>query len=136
MKNIVRYPLGFWAALSVLLFLASARAFGAEHKGTQLFGQSGDAYVRQSGSRWMFGTSKVEKELVLKDGHLFLASFKNRSAHRDYIQGPSEAFAFSLNKVSITGLSRSWTLVKAQAESVTQVKAHAGSVAYSEPLST
>lgn len=94
MTNISRYLLGLWAAFGMLLFLAPAITGGAEHKGAQVLGQSGDAYVRQSGTRWMFGTSKVEKELVLKAGHLYLASFKNRSVHRDYVQGPSEALPF------------------------------------------
>jgi hypothetical protein len=120
MKSISRYPLSLWSTLGLLLFLAPVMALGAEQKGTQLLGQSGDAYVRQAGSQWLFGTSRVEKKLVLKDGHLYLASFKNQAAHRDYVRGLSEAFRFSLDNSPVTGQSRQWELVKTQAEPLAQ----------------
>ena len=120
MKCISWPPISFWAAFALLLFLAPVKALGAEQKGMEVLGQSGDAYVRQAGSRWLFGTSKVEKELDLKDGHVYLTSFKNPAAHRDYVQGRSEVFRFVLNGEVVTGQSRNWELVKAQAESLAQ----------------
>jgi hypothetical protein len=97
-----------------------APALGAEPPGTEFLGQSRDAYVRQEGTRWLFGTGKVEKILVLQGGHLQLSSFKNPAARRDYVQGRSEVFRFSLNGEAATGQSRNWELVKAQAESLAQ----------------
>jgi hypothetical protein len=95
-------------------------ALGAERKGMELLSKSGDAFVLQAGNRWLLGTSKVEKELDLKGGHLYLSSFKNRDARRDYVQGLSEAFRFELNGEAVTGQSRSWTWDKVRTESLSR----------------
>jgi hypothetical protein len=62
----------------------------------------------------------VEKEVVLKDGHLALTSFKNQASRRDYVQGPSEVFRFELNGEAVTGQSRHWVLDKVRTEVLSQ----------------
>jgi hypothetical protein len=112
--------ISLWAAYSISFCLVPVLALGGERNGVGLLSQSGDAYVRQAGSRWLFGTSKVEMELVLKDGHLYLTSFKNLAAHRDYVQGLSEAFRFGLNGHAVQGDSKEWILDKVRTESLAQ----------------
>ena len=71
-ENCTWRSIPLFRSYSVLLCLVSAVAFSAGRNRMELINQSGDAYVRQAGTRWLFGTSKVEKEVVLKDGHLCL----------------------------------------------------------------
>jgi len=97
-------------AQCILLCLLPVLGLGAQPKAVEQIAQSGDAYVRQAGSKWTFGTSKVEKAVALENGHLSLTSFKNPAARRDYVQGASEVFRFGLDGDSVTGQSRNWTL--------------------------
>jgi hypothetical protein len=59
MKSVLRRSMLLFGSNGVLLCLASALAFSAAPNKMELINQSGDAYVRQAGTRWLFGTSKV-----------------------------------------------------------------------------
>ncbi len=120
MKSVLRRSISLFGSYSVLLGLTAALAFSAERNSTELINKSGDAFVRQSGTQWVFGTSKAEKEVVLKEGHLSLTSFKNQVTRHDYVQGSSEAFRFQLNGDSVTGQSRHWALDKVRTEILSQ----------------
>jgi|GEM_PF-583888 len=59
-----------------------------------------DAFIKQKGSRWEFGTSKVKRIVALENGKLFLKSFKNLISGAEFApQGAgSEEFAFSIGE--------------------------------------
>lgn len=64
----------------------------------ELLRRSGDAYVRQAGTSWFFGTSKVEKQVQYAKGLLTLTGFRDPSVHHEYIQGaPSNIFRFDID---------------------------------------
>jgi len=72
----------------------------------KLLTQSSDDHFRKAGSRWLFGTSKVDKGQIPKNGHPSLASFKNPVVYRDDVQGPARGFRFLLDKTSIANNGR------------------------------
>ncbi|MFA5206759.1 MAG: hypothetical protein WC708_20355, partial [Lentisphaeria bacterium] len=72
-----------------------------------------DAFIRQQGSRWEFGTSKVKRAVAFEDGKLLLKSFESPVSGREFAppDGLSEQFAFhtgASNRVS--SASGGWTL--------------------------
>jgi len=87
----------------------------------QVLKRSGDAYVRQAASQWVFGTAKVRKELRFEQGHLLLASFQDADENHELIQGPpSEVFRFDVNGQVVTSESRTWVLEESQTEILSQ----------------
>lgn len=92
----------------------------ATRNGGELVGRSGDAYVRQTGTTWTFGTAKVEKTIRFENGHLALISFRNQSTHHEYLEGASDPFRFELNGSEVSGQSEHWTLARAHAETLRQ----------------
>ncbi len=77
---------------------------------TGLLKTSEDAYVRQNGTTWTIGTSKVEKKIELTAGHLMLVSFRDPLRHHEYIQGTSDPIRFELDGAAVTGESETWKL--------------------------
>jgi hypothetical protein len=104
----------------LLLSLLPALVLGAERNKMELLNHSGDAYVRQQGTRWVFGTAQVEKEMELKDGRLACTGFRNQAAHREYVQGDSEVFRFGLDGVARSGNSGGWQFEKVRTEVLSQ----------------
>ena len=98
---------------------ASAGGASAVEQG-QAVARSGDAYIRQVGSTWYLGTAKGEKVLRLKDGNLFLVSFKNQVRHREYIQGPTDPLRFEIDGQMMTGSSERWTLAGSHTATLSQ----------------
>ncbi len=77
--------------------------------------------MRQAGTRWSSGTSKVTKEVRYEKSHLLLASFQDPSNRREYIQGPpSEIFRLDLNGHLLTSESQPWTLEGIETELLSQ----------------
>jgi len=85
-----------------------------------LLARSGDAYIRQTGASWTFGTARVEQEVALQGGHFRLIKFINKMTHHDYLEGPSYEFRFGVDGQTVTGGSTSWTLDGAAEEILTQ----------------
>ena len=97
----------------------SSVALAAESKG-EILARSEDAFIRQIGNTWVFGTSKVEKQVALRDGHLSLVSFKSPATNHEYVQGPSDLFEFEINGRKVTGQSQNWVLENVETEKVGQ----------------
>src|SRR5260370_1298656 len=101
--------------IALVTCLTAIAGYAAQAQG-ELLRRSGDAYVRQVGTRWIFGTDKVEKEIIFASGHLSLSSFKDGITHHEYVQGPSDVFRFELNGQMVTGHSQPWGLDGAQTQ--------------------
>src|ERR1019366_6916889 len=92
----------FYAAV-IVVFLTAPISFKSIAKADpppqgELLRRSGDAYVRQAGTSWFFGTSKVEKQVQFAKGLLTLAGFRDPSVRHEYIQGPpSNIFRFDID---------------------------------------
>jgi hypothetical protein len=86
----------------------------------ELLARSGDAYVRQSGAVWTFGTSKVEKKIRFENGHLALVSFRNQTTRHEFLEGASDPFRFDLDGREVSGQSERWILVGAHTETLRQ----------------
>ncbi|MHB0998354.1 MAG: alpha-amylase family protein [Armatimonadota bacterium] len=86
--------------------------------------QSKDAFIRQDGTSWTFGTSKVERTVALENGVYALESFIDKTDNRDLIIGgtSSEEFAVSLDGESnpVTGRSSGWQLVDSRKSKLKQ----------------
>lgn len=73
-----------------------------------------DAFIKQEGSRWDFGTSKAKRVVALENGKLLLKSFENRVSGRELVpqDAVSEEFAFSIGESNrLTSASGGWKLV-------------------------
>ncbi len=97
--------------LSLLVFTSSPTA-------TSFALQSSDAYIREAGRKWVFGTDKVERAVALEDGRLLLKSFRNRATDTELVPGDavSDEFYVSVGDQghTITGTSGDWQLVEAR----------------------
>ncbi len=87
----------------------------AEQPGETL-ARSGDAFIREIGDAWTFATSKVQKRVQMRNGHVALVSFKNVAANHEYIEGPSDLFEFEIDGRKVTGQSGNWTVENVKAE--------------------
>src|SRR5579864_7509204 len=110
----MKKPTRFYAAvvgfLTVLISSCSIAA-GAPLPQGELLRRSGDAYVRQAGTSWFFGTSKVEKQVQYAKGLLTLTGFRDPGLHHEYIQGaPSNIFRFDIDGEVVTSDSHPWVL--------------------------
>src|SRR6266403_741102 len=76
--------------------------------------ESGDGYIRREDSRWVLGTSAVEKTIALDRGRFALTSFRNKISQREYIEDGvvSREVSLSVDGEAITGSSWGWTLVR------------------------
>lgn len=108
-----------WLSVVTCCNAREASQYSASSRGNLLC-RSGDAYVRQSGTTWVFGTSKVEQEVVLKNGHLLLTKFINTATHRNYVEGPSDEIRLGVNGEIVTGGSTFWTFDKVLTETLSQ----------------
>jgi len=97
----------------------SSVALAADSKG-EILARSGDASIRQIGNTWVFATSKVEKQVALRNGHFSLVSFKNPATNHEYVQGPSDIFEFEIDGRKVTGQSQNWVLENVETEKVGQ----------------
>lgn len=79
----------------------------------QSHAESGDGYIRRENSRWMIGTSLVEKTIVLDRGRFALGSFRNKNCEREYVQNGvvSDEVRFTADAREITGSTGEWTLL-------------------------
>lgn len=129
MGTCVRLVLILVFVLESILCCRNSLAEAAESSG-EILARSGDAYIRQNGNSWILGTSQVEKEIVLHDGHFSLASFENLATHHEYVQGPSDIFEFEIDGQKVTGQSQRWILESVDTEKIDQgelllkIKAH------------
>src|SRR5689334_9037529 len=65
-----------------------------------------DGYIRRENSRWIIGTSLVEKAIVLDRGRLLLSSCMNKKCNREYVQNGvvSDEVRFTADGKEITGI--------------------------------
>jgi hypothetical protein len=75
--------------------------------------ETDDVYIRRKGTEWRFGTSKVERTVVLEDGCFYLKSFRNRASGMELApEGmASDEFCLTVNGHSLSGAARGWTLL-------------------------
>jgi hypothetical protein len=77
-----------------------------------------DGYVRQDGTRWTFGTSRVERTVALRDGMLVGVGLEDPVSGRELLPAGAGAaeFAFSLGTPAnrVTSASGGWALVGAE----------------------
>jgi len=103
------------------LALSSVMALGTSQPQGEVLGRSGDAYVRQAGLRWFFGTRKVGKEVRFERDHLSLVAFQDPSTRHEYIQGPpSETFRFDVDGQVVTSESQPWILEGTETQILSQ----------------
>jgi hypothetical protein len=105
---------------SVIWIGSSSTSSLATNLPGELIRKSGDSYVRRVGKKWIFGTAKVHKEILLEEGHLSLVSFQNDVSRREYVKMPSGVFRFGLDGELLTGRSREWILSDIRTEILAQ----------------
>lgn len=84
---------------------------------------SDDAYIRQDGMHWTFGTCMIERTVALENGHFLLKRLFDKQTGRELIdqKNPSEEFAFTLaNKTRICGTDGGWSLIGFQTNRLNQ----------------
>src|SRR5581483_7139031 len=94
--------------LHLILLAALWGGGGVSYSATLI--HSRDAYVSQDGTKWTFGTARVEKTVSLQNGQFTLTRFKNKAHGREYVQGPSTEFRFDWNGEIRTGAKGTWAL--------------------------
>ncbi len=86
--------------------------------GRSLALQSSDAYIRDTGRKWVFGTDKVERTVALEDGRLLLKSFRNKATDTELVPDGAASDEFSVSigdqEHTVTGTSGGWQLVEAK----------------------
>src|SRR5215471_7292219 len=121
MKNSAGFSMAFILSLLGALAYSAVSLQASSLPQGEVLNRSGDAYVRQAGTQWLFGTARVQKRLRFEKGHLLLASFQDADDNHELIQGPpSEVFRFEVNGQVVTSESRTWVLEGSQTEILSQ----------------
>jgi hypothetical protein len=81
-----------------------------------------DAYARREGMSWVIGTSKAERKIALRNGHLILTSFKNKVSNREYRDlGPDpEEIRLKVDGADLSSPMSEWTLVSEHSRQLSQ----------------
>lgn len=76
--------------------------------------QSEDGYLFRSANTWTLGTSKVERKIILANGHFFTASLKDKISGRELLPEaqPSEEFGAILNGKESSSVSGNWKMLR------------------------
>lgn len=71
-----------------------------------------DAFIRRKGTEWRFGTSKVDRTVVLESGRFYLKSFRNGETGLEMASSDtiSDEFALNVNGNPIGGGDGGWKL--------------------------
>jgi len=81
-----------------------------------------DAYIRRNGDAWTIGTTKVERELRLKNGRLLSTSWKDKKTGQQLLPEGivSDELQVILDGQQVSGTTGGWALVRANARTHTQ----------------
>ena len=74
-----------------------------------------DAFVKQDGHSWIFGSNKVQRTITLDKGRLITSNWKDLSSGRELLTGAAgEEFAAAIDGAEVSGRSGGWTLESAR----------------------
>lgn len=109
------------AAVAGIVFEPAART-QVRAAGKKADDRQSDAYVRREGMTWIMGTSKAERTVALRDGHLVLTSFKNKTTDREYRDRGKdpEEIRIKVDGVSLSEPIANWTLVSEHTQQLNQ----------------
>ncbi len=84
-----------------------------------------DVFIHRKGTEWRFGTSKVERTVILENGRFYLGSFRNGESGMEMAPGVlSDEFALKVNGEPIVGDDGGWTLHSACAKNLKHHERH------------